>query len=808
MSKLKPPVPDIAYYPIRGWNPDANGLALHQEECADILNMRILGHEINRREGSQRLGRNIPGNDPILHIHNHKTPEGEEKVFAFTKDTVYEFTPTDTLWKYASKFLNFDTCEVATNWVSDNYTPAISTEKYQGTNSIAVNVTSDIADDEVLLGKAGSGAMDWDASDYTHITLFYMNEHTEAIDVTVKFYSDDARTTLIEELSGTLSVTAGDFKELALEMGTPANFSSIQSWEILSNGGETVATAFDLHVDYVCGLVKLPNDVEFWSTARYTDDTEGETVIAAGSNPPLFSEAESDGSSRTLLYLDTTNDYFDTLQLKRNVSLGDEDTGVNGPATASTVTSSSALVASGLSGFVEIVEGSFSIYTSELGTLASSSSIDESGKFKLVPADDTKIQAGANSWVKKDGTSWSLEFLDDTYDGMSLFVAYTYKITVDYKPRYVKAFHSRVLFGSTYEDSTYFTYRVRWSNVGEFDLINESDYADLIEHDNSPIVAWELLGFYLTVYKTDSVIKCSYIGGAGTFVFNTVWKEGIFAGRTVQNYDNKHYILGKSDVQMWNGSRMWSISQNVGQTETQHRVRESIFETLNADKINNCFGVFYPRWKEYWLFVVGSGETYPTRAYVYSILKDIWYFFEFSEAFTCAGTLHIQSSPTIDELVGTIDEQNWRLEGGYNEGTRVSLVMGQESGEVNYIDGTIGTDGGYIDASGTWNSGTEISTRIITRDFIFDDLPREDRVTQLDFEAQGTEVEVSYSNQYTVNIGSYRVPQDIVMGADFSELSYFPDAVGAHIRFKFEASTSWAFRWMQPYAVVQEFQNE
>jgi len=460
------------------------------------------------------------------------------------------------------------------------------------------------------------------------------------------------------------------------------------------------------------------------------------------------------------------------------------------------------------SGFDSVVEGSFSIYCAELGTLATASSILDSDRYKLVPTDVTKIQSGANSYVKSDGTEWKLEFLSDQFNGYKLYVAYTYKITSTYKPRFVWSFHNRLLMANTYEGSTYFPFRVRWTGAGDITLVSDISYSDLVDKDIASIVAGEMLGFYLNIYKTSSIVKCSYVGGTSVFLFSTVWEEGIYAGRTLISFRNRHYVLSKNDVVLWDGMKMWSITQTLGAEDSPYRTRDEILNDLNADKTNNAFGALFPRYKEYWLFIPGTDETYPSHLYIYSILKDIWYYFEFPTGFTCASFLHLQGSPTIDELIGTIDEQNWILSGGYTEGLLTSMVLGKESNGIDVLDDTMGADAGYFEADGTWNAGTAISTRLITRDFIYTDLPNEDRTQQLDYEAFGGDVNVSYSNLYTKTTAAFQNVVTMTLSPEFRERRYFPDAVGQHIRFMFEATEYWAIRWAQPYAVVTEFQNE
>ena len=821
---LKPPVPEKPYFPVRGWNPDANGLSIKSSECIDTLNMRIGTTEAGTRAGTRDLARNRPGNVDIIHTHNYKKASGAEVEFGFSKDNVYIFNDGTKLWSYAHKFEMFDDCEAVADWSSANWTPTRTSagiDRYEGSYAIYVSPNANLIDTEVLLAKGGAAVMSWDVSSYTHLALQYKNTHISSIDVKINFYSDNNFTTLVESFDKTLEATAY-FQEVACKMTTPGNWTTIQSWEIIADGVETVAVVFDLHVDYVCGITKLSSDVAAWDTTRFIDVVEGETVVAAGSSPPLVDDAETDGGSRVLIMYDTSAGYFSTLILKRKVGVVDEDTAEVGPASASPVTAAQALAHnSDDTGFEEIVKGTVTLYTIEKGTIATASFLlssvnggSNNGYF-LVPVDETHVAGGANSWIKLAGkgdsdstnNTWSIEFKTDYYNGLKIYVSYTYKEAADYLPRYVSTFHNRLLLGNTYENSTYYVYRVRATAVEDADLITATNYWDLTDTDVSGITKLLALGSYMTAYKLDSISKGHFVGGTSVFLFENAWKnEGVYASRTIIGDKNKHYVLGQHDVQVWDGASLQSITES--KNDTVHRTKEKIFNALHWDKINNCFAILYPRHKEYWLFTVQSGETYPRAASVYNINQDIWYYFRFDTNIVCAGNYHVEGAPTIDELIGTVDEQNWSFEGSYTEGSIWAMILQPASGNMRVLDGTISTDGGYFDPDGTWNAGSAVASRIITRDFIYGDLPRQDRTQRVDFEAYGTSVDVSSSSDYETDPSAFVRLNTVALTPAFMERNYFPDLVGEHIRFCFESTTPWRMRWIQPYAVINELVNE
>jgi hypothetical protein len=799
---LKPPIPENPYFPSGGWNPDAQGLSIKTEECADILNLRLSRREAFTRSGNRRLTKNSLGANPALAFFNYKAPTGVETLFAYTKNCIYKNTVQD--WGYAVPYSEKETCESATSFTSDVGTPETSTRHQFGSSSITVPlVPAAVTNGQRLIGKSD---VTWNCSARTHISLWYMYSGSAALAVKVNFYSATNYTTLIESFSTTLGLLATtEFKDIVVKMTTPAGFSAVKSFDITVDGNQTNVAVWQLWLDSVNAIDAISADVEFWSSTRFVDSTSGETVISAGSNPPLFDEAEDDQASRCLFYFDSTAGWFLPLTTYRNVAKGDEDTSKAGPASASTVTSSSALAAAAYAGFSEVVAGTFAIYTTGGGTLAVASSLLETDQYKLVPVDSTKVKLGANSWVKSNGSAWSLEFLTADYSGEKLYVLYTYKISIAFKPRFVWNFHNRLLFGGTYEGTLYYPWRIRATEVQDKDLLVDINYWDLVDSDISPITAGEHLGFFLTIYKGNTIVKGSYIGGTSIFTFATAWKSGTFAGRTVQAFKGRHYLLGGDDVHVWDGNSLESIT--IDSSSGQYRIRDRIFNSLNQNQLNNCFGSIYSKYQEYWLWLPSTGETRPSSVFVYSILLGIWYYFEFTP--TCAsGAFHLESGVTIDELIGNIDDQNWRFDDSSIEGTAQSIVTAPAAGQALVMDGMTGSDGGYWNADNTWVTGTAISSRLITRDFIYSKLHQVERTERLVFEASGSTVDVSYDADYNIDPTSFHQEEAIALSPVFLKRYYFPDAVTDKIRFCFQANTYISIRWLQPFAIATETINE
>ena len=823
------PVADKPYLPVQGVNPDANGLAVSPEQSIFSKNLRYKRDRIVTRGGDRKLASYPPSGDPILHFHRYKKPDNTETLFGFTKNSIWAYNEGTEAWDYATKntvlvadgdaFAGFDT-----DW--DNISKDTNTY-YQSPSSLETLSftphTNKFLDTVRVVGKGTITAFDIDLSGHNTISFWYYNyaaaQGSQYVDynVKVRFYSG-VYATLIESFDATITRTTaavGTFTEVVLTMTTPANWSSVKSWEIYIDGNQTPPNAslgsYSFLLGYMTAQSRASNDVEFWSSADVQDNTEGLTVVAAGSLPPKANEAEDDGSKRELWFYDVSEGFFAPLTINRRIYTNDEAASptATGPSSASTIT--------GTASNTGIVGGTFSIYTAELGTIASSSAVTDSGgaagRFALIPVDDTKIVAGGNSWFKADGT-WSLEFADDSFSGLNLYLLYTYEQDSAYKPRYVWNYHNRLVMGNLWDGSNYFPWRVRWCAIERINRITDTDYADLIDNDASPITGGVHQGYALTILKGESIIKGTYIGGTAVFNFDTVWKDGTYAGKTAVVDRGYLYFLGRDDIYMWDGAQLRSVTSQQRELSIQERsssmgfrIRNYIFDRLNYDKLNNCHAGIYKRFNEYWLGIVKSGETYPTSWFIYNIFQDTWYYFELS-ATVSIGFFHTKSKTTIDELVGTIDEQNWTFDSSILEGLDQALVLGYASGDTYLVDETLTTEGGYTDVTGTWIPGTDIAWYLITKDFISVNLESSDRWQKLDIEAEGVTFDVGIHADYSLDPASFEQKTTITPTTTFSKLRYFPDKVAIHLRFLLEGSGRIAIRWMQSFAIREQLWND
>ncbi len=775
-----------AYMPNGGINYDTNSLALAPNQAPSMLNLRVLPHEIRTRGGSRRVSQNTPSGDPILHFHTYKEPEGNEILFGFTKSNIYKYDSINQIWIEGSGITLVDACDNIFSgtgyWTipSGEYSPPIGTAYgvetvynpeeearfgfYITNNEMMQNVTTPV----YIASKLFNSFQDWSGQASLHFRLLH-TVSTDTMTLPALFtgvwtITDDADDTVEIPFSYTILTTGiYGWKDFHLILPAGIDYNNIKSISLRYTAGEV---SFEHHIAFDNFSVgNIAFDVSNWSTTDFIDDHFGATIIAAGSNLPLPTEPEDDGTDRVLLYYDKAAGYFKNL-VTRTTTQTSELTDPSGGTSPGPHT--------GTVAHTPVTPFAFNLLC---------------GGFRVSDNGTGALSGDGTGTIDYDTGAWSVTWNGGITADQKIQANYLYYTTTTPLPRYVCSFNDRLVGANTYQDSLYFPWRVIWTDPADCQTFRTDSYVDLISTDTSSIVALVPQGEYLVIYREGSVSKMRYVGGTTTFAFYQIWQYGIFAGRSILNWNNVHFILAKDDIYRFDGNSFQSIATN--------RIRNRLFDLLNLNRIQYCFASFNDKYKEYWLWIVTNNEDYPTDVFVYSILYDSWSYFKFQPT-TAIGYHYTRSGTTIDDLVGTINQQNWLLHSGLLEGTLRTPIMAMEAGDCYALDELLVQD--YI----VNDVGSDIEWFLITKDFTFSDMPRQDRLQRVHFEATGHEVTCGYSPKYSTDIAGFQNKIDITLTPNYDEHQYWPDSVHEHHRLSYEGVGFFALRWTQPFVVTEE----
>jgi hypothetical protein len=437
----------------------------------------------------------------------------------------------------------------------------------------------------------------------------------------------------------------------------------------------------------------------------------------------------------------------------------------------------------------------------------------------LIPVEDNRVIYGNSSWINLDTGEWSIYFANSAYSGEVLDVYYSQAVDTDFYPIHVFNFHNSLVIANTREDVngtlTNFPWRIRWTPPNIIDAILQNDYVELALDDISPILALTsletaasstLLG-PMYIYKHNSIIRGTYNQNYKLDVnspvplmsFEIAYSEGIEAVNTIASIGGVHYYLGRNDVYMFNGYERQSITfdRQTGGT----RIRDLMFANIDYPNMEKCHAVYDEERRRYMLFVkLVDGTIYPINAFVYDIDRDMWWRYTMPETQTAIST-DLITEGTIGNLAGTIDS--------YPDEITIDSLSGAQKKLALFAMGPSGyywSDPGDGDKLPLEN--IDVDSYIISRDFYAATLEEQDRVQQVNIEGRGSEMEIGYNTNYSLDPLAYEQLDDVPFGSIYSMEKYLPDVITTKIRFLIRLKGSTRFRWMQVFSKKQEFQGE
>ena len=291
--------------------------------------------------------------------------------------------------------------------------------------------------------------------------------------------------------------------------------------------------------------------------------------------------------------------------------------------------------------------------------------------------------------------------------------------------KYVESFKDYLVLGNTTESDAY-PQRVRWSDTADPDDFTNGNasYKDL-DGPEKIMGLVKIRGDYLCVLREHSLYVGWASGDSDVFNFERrVEKIGCVAPYTALNVNDVCVFLGNDGIYQFDGTAAEEISPQIS---------NEVMSTINPAKIESSHSFLNLDRKEYWLLVPTTGD-YPTTAWVWHWDLNTWSKFLFNEGITRICAWSQQADITIDDLIGTIDEQNWKIDDRSSLQYTPSILLGTENGGVFEYSAMASTD-----------NGVAIDSYFDTKDFTFTNIMSRVRINRADISYYGTEMNVYYS---------------------------------------------------------------
>jgi hypothetical protein len=315
--------------------------------------------------------------------------------------------------------------------------------------------------------------------------------------------------------------------------------------------------------------------------------------------------------------------------------------------------------------------------------------------------------------------------------------------------RYITRFANRLYAAYTIESGDSKPFRIRrpvasdhtdWTGVG-------SGFTDLDEFPYQ-VRGIKKLGSRMATYTERSIYLASRteIAAAPARFDIQAADVGVYSPHTLIGWGSEHLFLGMDDFYSFNG---------VQPVELALPVRDTIFETLNPGGLLRNFSLARYESKEYISFLCTGANTVPDTVWVYNKQRQIWYPWSVSGA-KCGTAHRLDDTATIDELVGTIDEQAWEFDTRDLESQYPAMLTGHSNGKVQLWSTQYKSDDGAV-----------ISCRWMSKDFTARDIDQQfsnNKVTlksiAVTYQDQGASFSLLFS--YSVDGGATWTSADTV----------------------------------------------
>lgn len=309
-----------------------------------------------------------------------------------------------------------------------------------------------------------------------------------------------------------------------------------------------------------------------------------------------------------------------------------------------------------------------------------------------------------------------------------------------YLPFWILYYGGRLCMYNVLDGGVDCSKRVRWSELEkpeDYDSDKGAGLTDLYSmlRDDDEIVRAERLGSDIIIYGDHSMARQTYDGAyfKAPYGFRAAIPDtGLSASRALVSIEGKrHIFMGWDDIYIYEGlSDVHAIGGPI---------RDELFNIIAPTYINRSFMVHIPAENKMRLFIATTGNTTPDTYFEYDLEAGHWT--RGTRSYTGWGPYKEASAITWGDLVDTWGDQAWE----WGDQTLYALADSQlyGSGSVVYKD----------DGTAKSLAGTAIDCFYETKDFVTGEGYRRTLThwMELNFEAKGTTVDVSYSTDEGVN---------------------------------------------------------
>lgn len=308
-------------------------------------------------------------------------------------------------------------------------------------------------------------------------------------------------------------------------------------------------------------------------------------------------------------------------------------------------------------------------------------------------------------------------------------------VSATYKCKVLRSFKDHLVMGYMIEGGVEFPQRVRWTdNAG---VVFTGTAGSTETEGVDPVMNLVPIGTKLAIYKEDSIVTMTHIGGNTVYRFDrTVTNTGLLAQDLVIPVGELHIFVASDDIYYYGGG---SDPVPIGAP-----IRNELYRVISDTYIGRSFSYYSPENQEAYFFIPCDGATAANFIWTYNVTDNIWTLRK-KDNLSAVGAYNTVSALTFGDAVGTFGDQTLTFGDRSFSSTAPIILYGTTDGVIGQIDETL------LD-----NLGVAIDKIFDTTDFTAASLPipqdnpvrftdNTKRWLRFAFEAKGTSANIYYS---------------------------------------------------------------
>jgi len=385
-------------------------------------------------------------------------------------------------------------------------------------------------------------------------------------------------------------------------------------------------------------------------------------------------------------------------------------------------------------------------------------------------------------------------FCSDTYPGDDIWIVTNYINAVKKwtgsgslaalanapRCKFIKVYKDVLFAGYCYADAADQPQLLMWCDTGAMETWTGGASGSKLFYESIDFISGlGLLKDFLVVYKERSIYLGYSVTTRAYFDFDLRLRGvGPANQDLIGELGNMNMFVSWEDIYLFDGTNNTSICSE--------KVKKEFFATIDPDNFLRSFSLIYEEASEWHIFVPGIGQEHCTIEWIYNYDRGVWFKGSLSTAVTCAGWYVYDSAVAIEDLVGTIDQQTWRLGDRTVSGTVAINLLATTNAEVFKVDYNISE-----------HDGAAVESYVDTKDFTFQNeegIRIRGHIMEFFMEAAGTSVSLytsidegrTYKFWNTFTLDGYFNLRDYPLRINAEKVRFrlYKNAVGSNFRIR------------------------